>query len=73
MKTMTHESPSMIQINLLGWRCRGDRVPDSAGGDGPEQGEAGHPGLPGGDGAGDPGAGKIISFNISVFIYKYFM
>ena len=56
---MTHESPSMIQIDLLGWRCRGDRVPDAAGGDGPEQGEARHPRLPGGDGAGDPGAAEM--------------
>ena len=48
----------------------GDRVPDAAGGDGPEQGEAGNPGLPGGDGAGDPGAAKIILLNSLVFIHK---
>ena len=67
---MILESSNMIQINLLGRGCGGDRVPDSAGGDGPEQGEAGHPGLPGGDGAGDPGATKMDLFNILVFIHK---
>ena len=70
IKIMTHESPNMIQFNLLGWGCRGDRVLDSAGGDGPEQGEAGDPRLPGGDGTGDPGATKMDLFNILVFIHK---
>ena len=60
----------MIPINLLGWSCGSHRVPDSAGGDGPEQGEAGDPWLPGGDGAGDPGAAKMDLFNILVLIHK---
>ena len=67
---MILELSNMIQINLLGRGCGGDRVPDAAGGDGPEQGEAGDPGLPGGDGAGDPGAAKMIPFTILVFIHK---